>query len=506
VAADPVGLGAYNMDSHNCQRIVQGGVVKNEGDVQAGSMVYGISYRSIVPRADECENLLVPWALSASHIAFGSIRMEPVFMILGQSAATAAAFAIDDGLPAQQLSYAKLALQLMADNQLLTSGVSGTSGIVVDNADPAGVSVTGSWTPSTSTSTTGWWGANYLHDESTDKGNKSVRFTPNLPAAGDYDVYLRWTAHTNRSTNVPVDVISTTGTATFVVNQQQNGGTWYLLGRERFDAGTSGSVLVRTTGTTAGTYVIADAAMWVAAGTGLTPSVQIVASDADTREGTGNAARFTLVRPSADSTNALTVSYTVSGTAQPGDYNALSGTAIFAAGAATATINVGATGDALAEGTETLTLTVQPGAGYSAGPLSSATVRLLDRPIDDWRHAHFDAAELADPARSGDAADPDHDALTNLLEYALALDPHVRDAVSPHWSGHGFTLTYSRRKSATDVTLAAEGSHNLATWGTAGVVEQIATVDEGDTERITVRLIPLPNAASRGFLRLRAVR
>jgi hypothetical protein len=89
--ADSIGLASYNMDSHNCQRIVQNGVVRNEGDVQAEPAgPYAISYRAITPKAAECENLLVPVCLSASHIAYGSIRMEPVFMVLGESAGVAA--------------------------------------------------------------------------------------------------------------------------------------------------------------------------------------------------------------------------------------------------------------------------------------------------------------------------------------------------------------------------------------------------------------------------------
>jgi hypothetical protein len=120
VADDPVGLGAYNMDSHNCQRYVtKEGVVRNEGDIQVPVKPYRISYRSIRPRQEECENLLVPVCLAASHIAYGSIRMEPVFMVLGQSAATAAAIAIDDKVPVQQIDYAKLRARLIADGQVL---------------------------------------------------------------------------------------------------------------------------------------------------------------------------------------------------------------------------------------------------------------------------------------------------------------------------------------------------------------------------------------------------
>lgn len=122
-AEDAVGMGAYGMDSHNCQRIVKNGRVENEGDVQVwGFPPYPISYRSIVPRAGQCENLLVPICLSASHIAYGSIRMEPVFMILGQSAATAAALALERECPVQKVPYEALRARLLADKQILRLG------------------------------------------------------------------------------------------------------------------------------------------------------------------------------------------------------------------------------------------------------------------------------------------------------------------------------------------------------------------------------------------------
>lgn len=120
VAQDSIGMAAYGMDSHHTQRIVINGMVKNEGDIQVHNFSpYPISYRSLTPRAEEADNLLVPVALSATHIAFGSIRMEPVFMVLGQSAATAAAIAIDDQVAIQEVSYEKLREQLQEDNQRL---------------------------------------------------------------------------------------------------------------------------------------------------------------------------------------------------------------------------------------------------------------------------------------------------------------------------------------------------------------------------------------------------
>ena len=118
--ADGVGLGAYGMDSHNCQRLAKNGRAENEGDVQVHVRgPYPVSYRSLVPKAAECNNLFVPVCLSATHIAYGSIRMEPVFMLLGPSAATAAAIALEARVPVQKISYEKLQARLLADNQIL---------------------------------------------------------------------------------------------------------------------------------------------------------------------------------------------------------------------------------------------------------------------------------------------------------------------------------------------------------------------------------------------------
>lgn len=118
---DPVGMGSYTIDSHNVQRyITPEGYVQNEGDIGISTRgPYQIAYGALVPKRGQVENLLVPVSVSSSHIAFGSIRMEPVFMILGQSAATAAAIAIDSKLAVQDVPYAKLRTRLLADKQVL---------------------------------------------------------------------------------------------------------------------------------------------------------------------------------------------------------------------------------------------------------------------------------------------------------------------------------------------------------------------------------------------------
>jgi hypothetical protein len=117
----PVGMGSYSLDSHNTQRFVTpGGHVQNEGDIGVHpKQPYSISYGTLTPKKSDCTNLLVPVCVSSSHTAFGSIRMEPVFMILGQSAAAAASLVIDEGIAVQDLAYEKLRKVLLEEKQVL---------------------------------------------------------------------------------------------------------------------------------------------------------------------------------------------------------------------------------------------------------------------------------------------------------------------------------------------------------------------------------------------------
>ena len=121
-AAKSIGLGSYGTDTHEIRRIVKNGVVAREGKTATGrdgSPPYPIGYDAIVPKKSECENLFVTFALSASHTAFSSIRMEPVFMCVSQSAATAAVLAIHDGVPVQEVEYRKLKPRLEKAGQVL---------------------------------------------------------------------------------------------------------------------------------------------------------------------------------------------------------------------------------------------------------------------------------------------------------------------------------------------------------------------------------------------------
>ena len=116
-----VGMGSYTLDAHNAQRYVkEDGFIQNEGDIGIDiKEPYKISYGAIIPKKEQCQNLLVPVCVSSSHIAFGSIRMEPVFMILGQSAGTAAVLAIEGKKAVQDIDYEILKAQLLKDKQRL---------------------------------------------------------------------------------------------------------------------------------------------------------------------------------------------------------------------------------------------------------------------------------------------------------------------------------------------------------------------------------------------------
>jgi hypothetical protein len=117
---DPIGMGSYNSDSHNLERIVdERGFVRNEGDMQVAVKPYQIPYRVLVPKRGEAQNLLVPVCFSASHVAYSSMRMEPQYMIIGQAAGVAAKLSIDTRRPLQEIDTAALAAKLRKQGAIL---------------------------------------------------------------------------------------------------------------------------------------------------------------------------------------------------------------------------------------------------------------------------------------------------------------------------------------------------------------------------------------------------
>ena len=268
IVEDSVGMGAYNMDSHHVQRYVdKDGHVRNEGDVEIGSKPYPVSYRSIRPKASECTNLLVPVCLSASHIAYGSIRMEPVFMVLGQSAATAAGLAIENGTSVQSIDTGALKERLLASHQVLDLVVPAGggnlpkekfAGIVLDDGEAMlkGFEATGA--------SGSFLGTGYHHDANEGKGAQTARFTPTLPSAGTYRVAIAYSINANRATNVPVTIHHAKGDTHVLVNQKlkpQGDGPFHVVGIFEFAAGQQGWVEIGNAGTDG--FVIVDGAQWL---------------------------------------------------------------------------------------------------------------------------------------------------------------------------------------------------------------------------------------------------
>lgn len=269
---EPVGMGSYTMDSHNVQRYVTPeGYVQNEGDIGVGTDgPYQISYGSLVPKKGQCENLLVPVCVSSSHIAYGSIRMEPVFMILGQSAATAAVQAIEAGIAVQDVDYRKLRERLLADGQVLewtgpAAGVrkgvdsSRLEGVVVDDAE---AEFAGNWP--TATTLGKWVGAGYRHDEKADPGKKSAVFRAQLKKAGRYEVRMAYSSSGNRASKVQVGVRHAEGETQAQVNQRQPppiDGLFTSLGTFSFEENLPAVVTISNAA--ADGYVIVDAIQFV---------------------------------------------------------------------------------------------------------------------------------------------------------------------------------------------------------------------------------------------------
>ncbi|MDQ1085474.1 FAD-dependent oxidoreductase [Siphonobacter sp. SORGH_AS_1065] len=261
---DGVGLAAYTMDSHNCQRIVieKDGkqMVKNEGNVEVGGFApYPISYRSLIPKASECTNLLVPVCMSATHIAYGSIRMEPVFMVLGQSAAVAASMAIDRKTSVQAIDGRNIQKLLLKDPLLNGSAAD----VVVDDAQSSDVQITGDWTQEKA----GSYAHSLLSTQS--KAPAAVRFTPTLPATQAYQVYVYVPRRKDASSQTVFRVYDGSQTQTVHLNKEQvivegqTSGAWIPLGTFKLPAGKK--AYVEITNEKADGAVVADAVQFVQA-------------------------------------------------------------------------------------------------------------------------------------------------------------------------------------------------------------------------------------------------
>jgi hypothetical protein len=216
------------------------------------------------------------------------------------------------------------------------------------------------------------------------------------------------------------------------------------------------------------------------------PIVSVIASTPDAAEPSTPGA-FTVTRTGAP-TRALTVMLSASGTGTGGaDYTALPASVVIPVGAASVEIPVAPLSDTLAEGSETVIVTLATASDYTLGTPASATVTIADTPIQAWRLATF-GADANNPAIAGDDADPDHDGLKNIIERGFNTNPLAFDpGPTITKDGADFIVTYRRNLAATDLQCAVLMSHDLTSWGDAGATEEILS-DDGSTQVIAARI------------------
>ncbi len=239
---DPIAISSFPIDSHDCQRIaLKGGGVINEGTIlpvrranPKQGYAYHVPYRSIVPKLEQCDNLVVPAALSCTHVGISSLRIEGTWMILGQSAGIAAALAAKMDVTVQGLPYPKLRERLLAQKQVLelpdvselpspsgSINAKNLSGIVLDDTS---AQLTGEWYHSVNFKP--HVGSGYLFsgtpgDKVVGDGSATATFQIKVPKSGDYQLLMSYSAHETRAANVPVRVMSGSHEKHFTVDQTQ---------------------------------------------------------------------------------------------------------------------------------------------------------------------------------------------------------------------------------------------------------------------------------------------
>ncbi len=219
---DPIAVSSFPIDSHDCQRVAfEDGTVADEGTIFPVRMpdrrhgyAYHIPYRSIVPQPNECDNLVVPVAMSCTHVGISSIRVEPTWMIIGQSAGIAAALAAKHDVGVQELPYPQLRERLLAQGQVLelpaladlpakpkASSIASKSlpGIVLDDS---AAKLEGEWTRSSNFKPS--VDGSYRHDDARGDRTATARFEFKVPKSGIYEVKMAYSAHPTRAKNVPV--------------------------------------------------------------------------------------------------------------------------------------------------------------------------------------------------------------------------------------------------------------------------------------------------------------
>jgi hypothetical protein len=276
--ADAIIVSSFPIDSHDCQRVGKPGFVVDEGTILPVRMPgrkhghpYHIPYRAITPKAAECTNLLVPVALSCTHVGLSSIRVEPTWMILGQSAGIAAALSVEMGGTVQSLPYPALRKRLLAQGQVLDlpllpeiapepkveAGLplKTLPGIVLDDSQ---AELRGTWIHSSNFNP--HVGAGYVHDDRRGDGESTAVFTLQVQQTAVYELRMAYSAHETRAKKVPLLVQNGPNTVELFVDQTvplPPGDAFRGVGRVSLQKGLETTITLRNTGTDG--FVILDA-------------------------------------------------------------------------------------------------------------------------------------------------------------------------------------------------------------------------------------------------------
>jgi len=277
---DPIAISSFPIDSHDCRRLALPDGVINEGTIYPVRMpgrrhgyAYHIPYRAITPAASECSNLLVPVALSATHVAYSSVRVEPTWMTIGQGAGVAAALAAQTGVTVQALDYPTLRKRLLAQKVVLELPVLPPVGKVARSSGPvsldskslpglilddAQAELSGDWERSTNFKP--HVGTGYLHDEQRSDGKSRAVFRFKGPADGEFALRMAYSAHETRTTRLPIAIVGDGAEHRFTVDQTQPlpaGEAFREVGRLRLRQGMDYTLTVSNEGTKG--FVILDA-------------------------------------------------------------------------------------------------------------------------------------------------------------------------------------------------------------------------------------------------------
>ena len=278
---DPIAISSFPIDSHDCRRIaLKGGGVINEGTIfpvrnenLGQGYAYHVPYRSILPKPEQCDNLLVPVALSCTHVGISSLRIEGAWMVIGQGAGIAAALAADLDVAVQELKYEKLRERLLAQKQVLelpdvshppsaSGSITARSlpGIILDDRQ---AKLSGDWSRSTNFKPFIEDGYIFCGDKKSKEkgdGKSTATFRFNAPKSGEYQLAVAYSAHETRASNVPVIVISGRNKKEFTVDQTQplpSGEHFRSVGKVQLESGVETSITVNNRQTVG--FVIVDA-------------------------------------------------------------------------------------------------------------------------------------------------------------------------------------------------------------------------------------------------------